>query len=182
MKITHAEDYYDKIKERFPDLEMWEIDKIIKHGMQSFFTLNNYGADVLIKNGGEFSIYFGKIFTDSYLMKSYRTFKTKIKLRIKYFKEKPIWNGYYYFGLTEEEYQKYIPKKTGRLKNKITFEELTACKIEEEAYLYWNCKYFFKLKVNKDCGLIFHQKNYSTRNIELIAKRDNKGKIQYINE
>ena len=34
MKIKYIEDYYDKIKERFPDLEMWEIEKILKHGFQ----------------------------------------------------------------------------------------------------------------------------------------------------
>lgn len=181
MKITHAEDYYDKIKERFPDLEMWEIDKIIKHGMQSFFTLNSYGADVMIKDNS-FSLYFGKMYSNSYLMKKYYTIKTRIKLRMKYLHKKPIWNGYYYFGLTEEDYQKYIPKKKGRIKNKITFDKLTAWKIEEEAYLYWPAKYFFRLKIDKESGLTFYKENYSTRNIELIAIRDNLGKIQYINE
>ena len=149
MKITHAEDYYDQIKERFPDLEMWEIDKIIKHGMQAFFTLNSYGADVTIKDNS-FSLYFGKMFANKYLMKSYHTLKMRIKLRMKYLHKKPIWNGYYYFGLTEEDYQKYIPKKKGRIKNKITFDKLTAWKIEEESHLYWPAKYFFRLKTNEN--------------------------------
>lgn len=50
MKIKRIEDYYDEVQNRFPDLTRQEIDKILKHGMRSFFTLNARGADVLIKS------------------------------------------------------------------------------------------------------------------------------------
>ena len=33
MKLRYIEDYYEKVHERFPDLEMWEIEKILKHGI-----------------------------------------------------------------------------------------------------------------------------------------------------
>ena len=36
MKIAHVEDYYEKIKEKFPDLSIKQIDEIIKFGMRSF--------------------------------------------------------------------------------------------------------------------------------------------------
>jgi hypothetical protein len=66
MQLRYIEDYYDKVKERFPDLEMWEIDKILKHGMQSFFTLNANGADVIIKSAhNSFVMYFGKLFNNN---------------------------------------------------------------------------------------------------------------------
>lgn len=183
MKIKYAEDYYDKIKERFPDLEMWEIDKIVKHGMQSLFMLNANGADVTINGGSaSFVMYFGKLFRHKEFTIKYQTIKQRIKYRLKYKLKKPIWDGYYYFGLTEEDYKKYIPEKKGRIKNKITFDRILAYKIPEESFLIYPAKYFFKLKVDEEEGFTILKENYSTRNIELFAIRDKNKKIQYINE
>lgn len=179
MQLRYIEDYYDKIKDRFPDLEYWEIEKILKHGMQSLYSLNAHGADTIIKSSiNGFVMYFGKLFNNLDLRGRYYNIKWKIKLRIKYLHTRPIWDGYYYFGLSEEDYQKYIPKKKGRLKNKITFDEIIAYKIKEEAFLIKPAKYFFRLKETEDTGLTFNKKNYSTRNIDLIAIRDSTGKIQ----
>lgn len=179
MQIKYIEDYYDKIKERFPDLEMWEIEKILKHGMQSFFTLNACGADVNIYSGpNSFVMYVGKLFYNREIAKRYYHLKWRIKLRINYFSKKPIWDGYYYFGLTEEDYKKYIPSKSGRVKSKVVFDEIRAYKIKEEAYLYHKVKYLFRLKISEDRGISFREKNFSTRNFDLIGIRDNTGKIK----
>ena len=181
MEIKRVEDYYDKIKEKYPDLETWEIEKILKHGFQSLYTLNNSGADVMIKSSTGFLMYFGKIFTNKNLWMRYSFLKHKIKLRINYLHKKPVWDGNYYFGLTEEDYDELIPKKRGRYKRKITFLELKAYKIREEACLYYKVKYLFKLTGEQDHGLTFKEKNYSTRNIELVAIREKNGKFKDIN-
>ena len=183
MNIKYIEDYYDKIKEQFPELETWEIEKILKHGMQSLYTLNNHGADVLIKSKHTpVVLYFGKLFFNKEIAARYYNLKWKIKLRINYLHNKTMWDGYYYFGLSEDDYHKYIPNKKGRIKNKILFKDLYACKIKEESFLYTSCKYFFRVKLEKEGKMTIHLKDFSTRNIDLIAKRDNKGKIHYINE
>lgn len=183
MQIKYIEDYYDKVKERYPDLEMWEIKKILDHGMRSFFTLNAKGADVIIKSShNSFIMYFGKLFFDKLTTWRYYTIKWRIKLRIKYLHKQPKWDGYYYFGLTEEDFKHYISPKKGRIKQKIAFDEICAYKIKEEAFLFRNAKYFFRLKEKDDEGLVFKRQNYLTRNIDLIAVRDNKGKIQYTYE
>lgn len=183
MQLRHIEDYYDKVKERYPDLEMWEIEKILKHGMQSFFMLNKNGADVIIKSPhNSFVMYFGKLFNSKEKSSRYQRIKWSIKLRLKYRLKNPIWDGYYYFGLSEDDYTKYFSKKSGRLKKKITFENICAFKVKEEAFLYYNSIYFFRMKVDTDTGFVFKQDNFSTRNIDLIAKRDSSGKIQYIDE
>ena len=38
MKIVHVEDYYEKIKEKFPDLSIKQIDEIIKLYFLSAFS------------------------------------------------------------------------------------------------------------------------------------------------
>ena len=83
MELKQLQDYYDQVKERFPDLEMWEIDKILKHGMRSFYMVNVYGADVLLKHKS-FTMYFGKLFRNNLIFYKYWRLKHKIKLRIKW--------------------------------------------------------------------------------------------------
>ena len=56
---------------------------------------------------------------------------------------------------------------------------MRAFKIKEEAYLNPTIKYLFRLTGEKDKGLTFYEKNYSTRNIELIAVRDKDNKMKY---
>ena len=113
MQLRYIEDYYEKVHERFPDLEMWEIEKILKHGMQTFSILNSRGADIIIKSA-------------------------HIKYRLKYWLNNKVWDGNYYFALTQEEYDKYIPKKKGR--KKATFDYIKAFKIKEEACMRKNTK------------------------------------------
>ena len=181
MEIKRVEDYYDKIKEKFPDLEMWEIEKILHHGFQSMFTLNNNGADVMLKSQKGFLMYFGRLFNNKDLWWKYRNIKSRIKFRIKYLAKKPVWDGIYYFGLTEEEYNTLKNKKKGRYKNKITFPKLRIYKIKEEACLLYNIKYLFKLTGEEDQGLSNTLSNFSTRNIELIEIKDKNGKMQTVN-
>lgn len=183
MQLKYIEDYYAQVKERFPDLEDWEIDRILKHGMRSFFTLNAKGADVLIRSAhNAFTMFFGKLFSTKEKSVNYYYLKWRIKLRIKYSHATKVWDGNYYFGLTEEEYKKYIPQKKGRIKNKIVFNDILAYKIKEEAFLNTHDVYFYKLSVPEEKGYVIPLDNYETRNITLIAKRDNEGKVRYINE
>lgn len=181
MKLKYVEDYYSQIKERFPDLEIWEIEKILKHGFRSFAQVQYSGGDVLIKASHDsFSMYFGKLFNYREKFNKYADLKRRIKIRIKYYGSKPIWDGSYYFGLTEEEYEKYIPNKKGR--KLCTLENVKLYKIKEEALLPKRQKYFFKLTGEEDQGACVKKEKFSTRNISLIATRNSEGKIEYVND
>lgn len=85
MQLRYIEDYYEKVHERFPDLEMWEIEKILKHGMQTFSILNSRGADIIIKSAhNSFTMYFGKLFNNKEIGYRYANLKWRIKYRLKY--------------------------------------------------------------------------------------------------
>ena len=85
MQLRYIEDYYEKVHERFPDLEMWEIEKILKHGMQTFSILNSRGADIIIKSAhNSFTMYFGKLFNNKEIRYRYADLKWRIKYRLKY--------------------------------------------------------------------------------------------------
>ena len=182
MEIVGVEKYYDKIKERFPELTKKQIERIVKFGLRSYYNHNLYGGDVLNKSR-YFTMYTGKLFSDNLLFYQYRLIKNKIKLRIKYKRSKTKYDGFYYFGLTEEEFVNYKKqfKKTGRRRKKVIFDNIYAYKIKEECFANHKYKHFFKLAYPADVGFVLKLYDYTTRNFEYIFKRNKDNTIQPVN-
>lgn len=180
MEIVGVEKYYDKIQERFPGLTKKQIDRILKFGLRSYYNHNLYGGDVLNKSP-QFTMYTGKLFCDNLVFYKYWLLKNKIKLRIKYKRSKTRYDGFYYFGLSESEFENYKKQfgKTRRRK-KFTFERIYAFKIKEECLLNNRYKHIFKLKYPVDVGFVLKLNNYTTRNFEYIFKRNKDNKIEPI--
>jgi hypothetical protein len=182
MEIVNVEKYYDKIQEKFPGLTKNQIDRIVKFGMRSYYNHNLYGGDVLNK-APYFTMYTGKLFGDNILFYKYWIIKTRIKLRIKYKRNKTKYDGYYYFGLSDSEFEDYQKqfKKTGRKKKIVTFDKIYAYKIKDECLLNNRYKHIFKIAYPADVGFTLKLNNYTTRNFEYIFKRNKDNTIQPIN-
>lgn len=183
MQLAYPEKYYDKVKERFPNLTYREIDTIIKFGLRSLFINCGYGGDILLR-APYFTMYIGKIFRDEHFFNKYKILKESIKLRIKYKRAKTQWDGYYYFGLTEEQFQEYLSnfkntgmgnKSKGRRKYKITFKDIILYKLLDECRLHKKYKHIFKIKFDLDVGFNVFKQEYTTRNAQyILIKKDNK--------
>ena len=179
MELTHIEKYYEKIQEKYPDLTIKQIDKIVKYGMRSFYLHNLYGGDVLLKSP-YFTLYNGKVFSSNLVFYKYWVLKNKIKLRIKYKRNKTKYSGYYYFGLTDNEFEKYKAqfKKTGRRRKWISFDKLKAYKILEECILDHRFKHIFKFEYPEDVGFSFYNENIKIKNLEYIYKVIKNNKLE----
>ena len=182
MEIVNVEKYYDKIQEKFPGLTKKQIDRIVKFGMRSYYNHNLYGGDVLNKSP-YFTMYTGKLFGNNVLFYQYWIIKNRIKLRIKYKRNKTKYDGYYYFGLSESEFEEFQKqfKKTGRKKKTVTFEKIYAYKIKDECLLNNRYKHIFKIAYPVDMGFTLKLNNYTTRNFKYIFKRNKDNTIQPIN-
>lgn len=176
MEIKYVDDYVDKVWEKFPSLTRKEIEYILKFGLRSFYTHNVYGGDVLLKSP-YFTLYCGKFFRDNLIFYHYWRIKNKIKLRIKYKRAKKTFNGEYYFGLTDKEFENYKAqfKSRGRRRQRVKFDYIYAYKILEECMLDRGRKHFFVLYFPTDVGWTLYQKNYETRNIKYIYRRTKDG-------
>lgn len=183
MQLAYPEKYYEKVKERFPDLTYREIDIIVKFGLRSLFINCGYGGDILLKSP-YFTMYIGKIFRDSKMFLKYKLLKHSIKLRIKYKRAKTQWDGYYYFGLSEDEFQEYLSnfrntgmgnKSKGARRRKITFKKIKCYKILEECLIHPTNKHIFKLKYPEDVGFVFWKENYATYNAQYIMRKKENG-------
>jgi len=178
MDRIYPEKYYKQVQERYPDLSEKQIEKIIKHGLRSFYMVNLYGADVLIKSN-YYTAYVGKLFRRKDIFYKYRKMKTRIKLRLQYKRKGIIFNGKYYFGISKELYDKLFPKKytTGRKRSTAKFDEIKIYKMYEECLLDWP-DYVFEIDHDNDGKFMIKYENKQLHNFRLIAKRNKDGIIE----
>lgn len=83
---------------------------------------------------------------------------------------KAEWDGYYYFGITENQYQEYL--RQGRKKVK-TFKNIKLYKLLEECKISEHSKpYIFRLNEDKTAWFSKFYREIKTKNAELIIQRD----------
>lgn len=180
MKLKYIEDYYDEVHKYIPDLTKDDYTTIATRGFMLLHIFCRWGADVYMRSKKwGFNILFGKLYADSQLYWRYQNIKWRIKCRLTYYSERKPWDGKYYFALNEEEYKKYIPKKSGRYKNKIEIPKVLISKIREEFNFYYYKKYVFCITGLEDMG-IGKYIDISSRNITLVSKRDSNNIMQPI--
>lgn len=172
--IKTIKDYYSSVHELFPRIPTSDLQKILNFGWKSLYLINSYGGDVLISSE-DFWFYIGALTNDS--LKHFEYYKKKLrnKIRIMYKRKKIAWNGYYYFGLSDERYTNFInsKKKKGRPRkfydfgNIILYKTWDECSIAES-----NLKYFFKIPYPIDMGFSFYSQNLKTDKAEFLLERD----------
>lgn len=179
MDLVTCDKYYDIVLDRWPELTRKQVDKIVKHGLSSLYLYNLYGGDVLLKNNN-YTMYFGKLFKSGKIFYKYWQIKWKIKLRIKYKKAKTKYDGYYYFGLTDNEFKRYKAKikSTGRRREKFKFEKLFLYKILDECLLHKEYKHIFKIKYPEDCGFTMFKTEWTARDFDYILRRNKENFIE----
>lgn len=182
MKFTKIDDYVDRVSERFPTIPKKSIRRIIEFGSRSFYMHNYYGGDILLKSP-YFTLYCGRIFANNISFYSYWILKFKIKYRIQYIRRKTVYDGYYYFGLTENDYQEYKKKLKSKTKRrqKITFKNIFMFKILDECVLYRHYIHFFKVPIKEEGKFKIFQDELITRNAEYLGKRSGDQSIDYVN-
>lgn len=180
MTIKRIEDYYEEMQKQFPDIPLETIEKVMKFGLRSFYQHNAYGADVrvIMRKPFNFALYCGRMIRNTISFLNYRRLKMRIKLRIKYKRQKPAYSGYYYFGLTEGafEYYKSQMKKSGRRRQKFHFKALKMFKILEEVTLDDMYCHVFKIPYPEDVGFTMYKEDFVTRDFEYILRRNKQTK------
>jgi len=180
MEIRQPSDYYGKVKERFPDLSSTEIKKIVDFGLKSFYRHNLIGGDVLLKSR-DIIVYSGKVFASNLVFYHYWRIKHKIKLRFKHRSEKPKFNGEYYFGLTQREFEEYCGNfKNKKTNPKLSFKNVYLYKILDECFLDRAKRHFFVYYITQDLGYSHFIKELETKKYKYTHKRNDKNEIEPI--
>lgn len=179
MEIKYIEDYYDKVKEKYPELTEKQISRILTYGFQSYYLHTLYGGDILSMSP-YLTVYCGKAFIDPDKSKYYRAIKKAIQIRVRYNKSRTQWDGYYYFGLTDEEFKYYESqiKKSGRRRQKFHFKKIILHKLLDELLITKRYNHIFKIPYPLNVGFLHIREDVITRNFEYILRRNKDGKME----
>lgn len=174
FQIKTVKDYYEEMYQQFPDLNKKDIQRILNYGFKSLYLHNSYGGDTLITDNS-FWCYIGTLRRNSLKHFKYYISKLCVKLRILYKRKKINWDGYYYFALTDRQYEEYLSQQKGRGRkrkhfsygNQILYKILDECKIQ-----CFNRKYIFRIPFVSDNGFSFYIQDFKSDRAELIITRD----------
>lgn len=173
MKVKTIQDYYQKLFELYPTLPKVDIKRIALYGWKSFYLHNSYGGDTLINRNG-FWFYCGQLMNDPLKYFEYYKKKMRIKLRIMYKRKRIPWDGYYYFALTQNQYNEYLGQKNkrGRPRKRFTFSKIILYKIYDECNISESNRVaIFKLPMPTDLGISLYKEELTTDKAELILVR-----------
>ena len=174
MELKKVQDYYQELFELYPDIPKRDIQRIMQFGLKSFLLHNNYGGDVLI-NSPTMWLYCGKLMKDSIRYFEYYRRKMIIKIRINHKRLNIPWDGYYYFGLTQNQYDNYMQQKNkkGRPKKHFKFGNIVLYKYFDECNLRNSgAVAIFKITFNTDLGLSLYKPNFESDKAELMLERE----------
>lgn len=175
MQIKTINDYYDKIQELYPQVDMKDIKTILNYGWRSFYQHNSFGGDVCINIPNKnFWCYIGDLYIDSIRHFNNYIKKLTTKFRVLYNRRKAKWDGYYYFALNEEQYQDYITQQKHRgrkrryfiFKNIFLYKLLDECKIQK-----FHSQYIFRVKYPLELGFRLYYDKKKLSDVELIITR-----------
>ena len=177
--VKELDSYLESISNKYPHIPKKELQKILEYGFNIYFLLTKKGADIQIRNS-KYDAYCGKLFIDDLKRVLYNNIKSRIKLRLKYKYAQEIYDGNYYFGLNESEWEYYQSQIKNKRRNKVTFNNIKLYKIKEECFLDKSKKYFFILNYPIDVGWSFIKDQIKTRNYKYFAYRDDKNYVNII--
>lgn len=174
MQVKKISDYYEQLYELYPGVPKKDIERILKYGWKSLYLHNAYGGDTLIRDN-DIWCYIGMLRKDSLKHFSYYIKKLTIKLRVLYNRKKIEWGGYYYFALTDSQYENFLlqhnsrgrKRKTFDYGNQVLYKILDECRINEHYR-----KYIFKVPFISDMGFRIYKENFKSGEAELLETRE----------
>lgn len=173
-KDKTIKDYYEEMFAKFPQISQSDMKRILNFSWKSLYLHNSYGGDTFITDK-DLWCYIGYLKCDSLKHFLYYIKKLSIKLRVLYRRKKIPWDGYYYFALSQRQYDKFIgtKPKRGRPKKKVVFENVMLYQILDECKIQESSKqYIFRIPYIDTIKYKFFMPKLITSKAELLITRD----------
>ena len=179
MAIKNINDYIDEVQQKFPQVSKADIKRILSYGWKSIYLHNMYGGDTLIKDDSinKYLFYIGRLTYDSIKHFYYYIKKLTVKLRVFSNRHKD-WDGYYYFALSQKQYDYYLSqqKSRGRRRKHFKFGSVMLYKLLDECNIKeYNKEYFFRVPFIEDVGFTILDNDYKTDKAEFLFYRKKGG-------
>lgn len=167
-------DYYDDIYSMFPSVSKGDINKILNFSWKSLYLHNSYGGDTIVINK-DFWMYIGNLKKNPIDHFYYYIRKLTIKLRVLYRRKKLEWNGYYYFALSDSQYNNYLQQKKqrGRPRKFFNYGAVYLYQIYDECRIREHYKrYIFKIPYISHIKFKFFVRDLISDKAELVLTRN----------
>lgn len=180
--IKKVNDYIQELKEEFPEISIKDIKRSVNYGWRMFYYYNLRGCDTIFNSQKyKYWIYCGELTKDSVKHFNYYKRMLRRKLRVLYNKKVKEWDGYYYIGLTDSEYNQLIPKSKGRKKKNFYFYNKVLLKVKDEAMLFYSwSKYIIRFKYPIDVGYSLFKPKLKCEYPEIVVQKSRPSKFEDI--
>lgn len=172
----YLKDYYNDMQLLFPTIPLTELKRILNFCWKSLYLHISYGGDVnILSTTKTIWYYFGRITTNPMIMFHRYISKLALKIKILYKRKGIKWDGYYYFALGSNQYERYLAQKNkrGRPKKNFTFENIFLYRILDECKLrQYPCKYIFRIPLITSIRYTQFMRKMVTDKAELILVRE----------
>lgn len=172
--IKTVNDFLPQLQEMYPDIPLQDIKRAVEYGFRQLYYYNLRGLDTLIQSQkSKYWMYCGKLTSNS--LRHFEHYKIQLcrKFRALYNKKCPVWDNYYYFGLTNEEYEDFIKPRKGRPKKKFSFIHKVIYKIPDEARVRYSwSKCILQIEVPALVGYSFYQETLKCISPKIVFTRE----------
>lgn len=167
-------DYYEQMYQLYPTIQKSDINRILIFCWKSLYLHNSYGGDTLI-SFKDFWCYIGNLKKDPLKHFYYYIRKLTVKLRVIYKRKKVDWTGYYYFALSNPQYESYLQqkKKRGRPRKHFKFGTVMLYSILDECKIN-ECekRYIFRVPYITKIRTTILVQDFNSGNAEMIIERE----------
>lgn len=175
MVIKNLGDYLDDLQKLYPTLTRKELEKVCRWSLTNLKKLLFSGMSVDIRSK-KLTTHFGYRYSNMQTLQRFYSRQLIKKLRYFYNKREICWDGYYYFSLTDDQYNKIFattPGKRGPKKKKFTFTNLKLYKLLDECKLasMWGTR-FYRITYPIDNGFRIFYKKIILKDFELVDQKD----------
>lgn len=173
-KEKTIEDYIPELRELFPQITKKDLRFILKYAFIKYYDAVTKACDVIIKSiSNSFWVYTGQLKYDSLEWFDKYCFKLAMKIKFLYYLKKYPWDGYYYFALSNQQYDETFKQKKKKRGCKCTFKNIMLHTLKDVCSLLnsdkrYICRIPYKIWI-KD-SLRFNE--LATSKAELITIRE----------
>lgn len=181
--LTNVQTYLPELQKLYPTVPLEDIKRAVEYGWRMLYYYNLRGCDTLISSTKyKYWFYCGELTKDSLKHFNYYKRMLRRKLRVLYSKKVSEWDGYYYLGLTENEYNTiFQAQKKGRKKINYTLYNKVCYKVYDEAKVYYSwSKYLIRFKYITDMGYTFFKSQLNCKAPELLMVKNKPSTFQDI--
>jgi len=165
MKAIGYEDYISRLHSEFPEIDERSIKSILQFGTGKMLYYKRYNIDLFLRDDVnlKFYMYIGDITKDPYKRNGIYFRKKRRKLRHMYSIDKEKYDGYFYFGLTDDEHKCF--------QDNCVLDRVIYYKLHKEAQVKPTVRHIYRVAIEDSKKWFLIKENHEERYAEYLQTK-----------